>query len=173
MGRKSNEQKAKEEAAAKNKIAASSQPAKVAPSGNQSSNPTISQTVSDLAEARKLRPTKEQKREALIQEIRAEEANKTLDLLFSADNWAGLMRAPADTMLAVTGNDVWNIPDREMAVLSNNAALSARYFMIMDPKWIALTMLGFGLLNTYGTRTVKYILDAKREAKKEQENKKE
>lgn len=95
-------------------------------------------------------------------EKQAKELQKVLDNLYKPENFAPLMRAPADIMLAVTGDEVWNVGEKEMAVLSASAANTARYFLAADPKWIALTMFITALTTTYGSRTLMYMKKRKK-----------
>lgn len=95
-------------------------------------------------------------------ERQAKELQKVLDNLYKPENFAPLMRAPADIMLAVTGDDVWNIGEKELAVLSASAANTARYFLAADPKWIALTMFVTSISTIYGSRTLMYMRKRKK-----------
>lgn len=95
-------------------------------------------------------------------EKQAKELQKALDNLYKPENFAPLMRAPADIMLAITGDDIWNIGDKEMAVLSASAANTARYFLEANPKWIALTIFASAIMTSYGSRTVMYLRKRKK-----------
>ena len=95
-------------------------------------------------------------------EKQAKELQKVLDNLYKPENFAPLMRAPADIMLAVTGDDVWNIGEKELAVLSASAANTARYFLAADPKWIALTMFVTSISTIYGSRALLYMRKRKK-----------
>ena len=85
------------------------------------------------------------------------ELQKALENLYKPENFAPLMRAPADIMLAISGDELWNIGDKEMAVLSSGAANTARYFLAADPKWIALALFATAIATSYGSRTVMYM----------------
>lgn len=85
------------------------------------------------------------------------EIEKALDKLYSADFFAPLMRAPGDIMLGITGDSIWNIPDKEITILSGSAATCARYFMDLHPKWVALVIFVSALTATYGSRTAIYL----------------
>lgn len=85
------------------------------------------------------------------------ELQKALDNLYKPENFAPLMRAPADIMLAITGDELWDIKEKEMAVLSASAANTARYFLAADPKWIALTIFASAIMTSYGSRTILYL----------------
>lgn len=96
----------------------------------------------------------------------AKELAKALDKLYQPENFAPLIRAPADIMLAISGDKIWNMEDKEVAVLSASAANVARYFVAADPKWIALTIFASALFTSYGSRTVVYL---RRKQKEESE----
>lgn len=91
--------------------------------------------------------------------------NSELDKLFTGDNFRGLVRAPADLMLALTGNKIWDIPNDEIETLSTTGATCGRYFLSSDPKWLSLTLFSMAILTTYGTRAAIHL--AKKDGKKE------
>lgn len=91
--------------------------------------------------------------------------NAELDKLFTGDNFRGLVRAPADLMLALTGNKIWDLPNEEVETLSTTGATCGRYFLSSDPKWLSLTLFSMAILTTYGTRAAIHF--AKKEGKKE------
>lgn len=91
--------------------------------------------------------------------------NAELDKLFTGDNFRGLVRAPADLMLALTGNKIWDLPNEEVETLSTTGATCGRYFLSSDPKWLSLTLFSMAILTTYGTRAAIHL--AKRDGKKE------
>lgn len=91
--------------------------------------------------------------------------NEQLDKLFTGDNFRGIVRAPADLMLALTGNKIWDLPNDEVETLSTTGATCGRYFLSSDPKWLSLTLFSMAVLTTYGTRLGIHL--AKKDGKKE------
>lgn len=85
------------------------------------------------------------------------EMQKALEALYTPENFKGIVKAPADLMLAITGDSLWNLPDAEVATLATQSALAARYWMQADPKWVALTLFLFSVATTYGSRAMIHI----------------
>lgn len=103
-------------------------------------------------------------------ELEAEQQRlrQQFDKLYDPDAWEGIMSAPADIALAVTGEDIWNLSDKERKTLGIQASVTAQCFAVSDPKWLALTMLGISLTTVYVARTVQYFAE---KAQKESEKK--
>ena len=100
------------------------------------------------------------------------ELQAQFERLYDPRVWEGLVSAPADVALAITGDDVWRLEKAERETLAIQASVTARCFVISDPKWLALTMLGIGLATTYGMRMVEYYAKkAKEKADKENKEK--
>lgn len=93
-----------------------------------------------------------------------EEMTKALETLYDPKHWVGIVKAPADLMLALSGDDMWNLPKPEVDTLAAQSSLAARYFMATDPKWVALTLFAFSLATTYGTRAMLHIKKQRAEA---------
>lgn len=130
--------------------------------GNVAADAVASKAQARISQARKsdggkAAPEKVVSLQDKQNEKQAKELQKVLDNLYKPENFAPLMRAPADIMLAVTGDDVWNIGEKELAVLSASAANTARYFLAADPKWIALMMFVTSISTIYGSRTLMYM----------------
>jgi len=85
------------------------------------------------------------------------ELQAQFERLYDPVVWEGIVSAPADIALAVTGDDVFDLPEKEVKTLSVQASVTARCFMVADPKWLALTMLSISLLTIYGGRTMEYF----------------
>lgn len=135
--------------------------------GNVAADAVASKAQARISQARKsdggkAAPEKVVSLQDKQNEKQAKELQKVLDNLYKPENFAPLMRAPADIMLAITGDEVWNVGEKEMAVLSASAANTARYFLAADPKWIALTMFITALTTTYGSRTLMYMKKRKK-----------
>lgn len=77
-----------------------------------------------------------------------------LDSLFSPENFRALVRAPADIRLAVTGRKHWELKDSEVDSLAITASTSAKYFAVVDPKWLAVAMFATNAAMIYGSRIV-------------------
>lgn len=91
---------------------------------------------------------------------------KELDKVFNGDNFRGVVRAPADIMLAASGRKIWDIPDKEVQSAADLASLSAKGFVKTDPKWIAVILLSFSLLTMYGGRAGLHIKEVREEKKR-------
>ena len=88
---------------------------------------------------------------------------KELDKIFTPDNFRGVVRAPADLMLAASGRKIWDIPEKEIDTLATTGALTARNFVKTDPKWISLILFSMALLTTYGGRAGMHYQEVKKE----------
>jgi len=88
----------------------------------------------------------------------------TFERLYDPEVWEGVVCAPADTMLAVSGRALWSISDRERKTLSVTASMTARCFAVENPKWLALIMLSISLSQIYGTRAAMHFAEVKKEA---------
>jgi hypothetical protein len=97
--------------------------------------------------------TDEQKR---IQEI--------ADELSNHDYWDGLVRAPADIMLAKTGRAFWDIPDKEIKKISVPLAFSAKTLISLDPRIMLLILLVSNIGTVYGPRVMQELNARKQEA---------
>ena len=89
------------------------------------------------------------------------EMEKALAELYKPEHWRGICKAPGDFMMALSGDPMWDIPDREIDVLAAQSSLAARYFLATDPKWVALTLFAFAAATTYGTRAVLHLRKAR------------
>jgi hypothetical protein len=98
-------------------------------------------------------PTDEQKR---IAEIANELSNH--------DYWDGLVRAPADIMLAKTGHAFWDIPDKEIKKISVPLAFSAKTLISLDPRIMLLILLVSNIGTVYGPRVMQELNVRKQEA---------
>jgi hypothetical protein len=87
---------------------------------------------------------------------RQQELQQQFDRLYAPEVWEGIVAAPANVALAITGNEIWDIPEKEVKILSVQASVTARCFAVSDPKWLALSMLAVGLATTYGARIAEY-----------------
>lgn len=92
------------------------------------------------------------------------EVSQQLDKLFSPKVFRGVVRGPADVMLATTGDKLWDLPADEVDAMAETGAMTARFFMDVEPKWVALTLFSLTILNTYGMRAGQHYAKSKREA---------
>jgi hypothetical protein len=90
---------------------------------------------------------------------RRAEMQAQIDRLYDPEAWQGIVTAPANIALAVTGSDVWKIEKDEARTLAIQASATARCFMVSDPKWLALTMLSISIITIYGGRTMQYFAE--------------
>ena len=98
-------------------------------------------------------PTDDQKRIAEI-----------ADELSKPDYWEGLVRAPADYMLATTGHKHWDLPERDIKKIATPLAFSAKSFISLDPRIILLILLVSNIGTVYGPRVVQELNIRKSEA---------
>ena len=99
----------------------------------------------------------------------------TFERLYDPEVWEGVVCAPADTMLAMSGRAMWQISDRERKTLSVTASMTARCFAVDNPKWLALIMLSITLTQIYGTRAMMHMAELRKEreaAKRAEQEKK-
>ena len=94
-------------------------------------------------------------------ELRARQAEMQaqFDRLYDPIVWEGLVAAPANIALAITGSKVWDIPKDEIKSLSVQASVTARCFAVSDPKYLALSMLAISVITIYGGRTMQYFAE--------------
>lgn len=98
-------------------------------------------------------PTDEQKRVAEI-------ANE----LSKADYWEGLVRAPADYMLATTGHKHWDMQERDVKKIAVPLAFSAKSFIGLDPRYLLLILLISNIGTVYGPKIMQEYQIRKTEA---------
>lgn len=91
---------------------------------------------------------------------------KELDKIFSGDNFRGIVRAPADLMLAASGRRIWDIPEKEVQPAADLAAICAKGFVKTDAKWVAVILLSFSLMTMYGGRAGLHFSEVREEKKK-------
>ena len=143
---------------------------------NKSNNPAAAATKKAESRLKKARDNngKNQPAESPVNEVAKNNAelNKVLDELYSADNFRLLVRAPADVAMAITGDKVFDLPEKEVAAMASTGATAARYFTAGDPKYIALTMFLVTVATSYGSRSAVYFRN-KRKRSKPQEAKKD
>jgi len=83
--------------------------------------------------------------------------------LFSPATWRGVVSAPANTMLAISGRKLWNLSDTEIDSLATPAAAAAKVFLQVDPKWVVLTLLMINVSTIYGARIVAHVREVNEE----------
>lgn len=88
---------------------------------------------------------------------------KEVDKLFTAKNFKGVVRAPADLMLATTGRRIWNMPDAEAEALAETGSMCAKQFVKADAKWLALILFSTSLITTYGGRAMMHMQEVRKE----------
>lgn len=96
----------------------------------------------------------------------ADEISRELEKLYSPDNFRGIVKAPADIMALATGSKVWELQKDEIDTLSVNASLTAKYFLVTDPKWVALTMLAISVTTIYGGRVAMHLAEKRKHVEK-------
>lgn len=86
------------------------------------------------------------------------------DELSKPEYWDGLVRAPADYMLATTGHKHWDLSDRDVRKIAVPLAFSARSFISLDPRIMLLILLVSNIGTVYGPRVVQELNLRKQEA---------
>lgn len=92
-----------------------------------------------------------------------------MELFYRPEAFRGLVRAPADIAMAMTGSKRFDLSKEEIETLSINAAMTTQLFGVVNPKWMALTLFSLSILTIYGTRTSLYFLDKRQEKKSKEE----
>jgi hypothetical protein len=150
----------------------SSDPSAPKSDGVASADPTIDkakETIADFREGKRGRPkkSKESKPDPLSEaqaKIQVE-----LNRLYSPENWKAIVRAPADLRLALTGREHWNLSDREVQTLAETASTAAQYWLVADPKYLALTLLMFNIATIYGARIALDVAQSRRDKRSKKE----
>ena len=141
---------------------------------NDTTDSVIHKAAKTVSKAR-MKQTTEGETEAAPDKKKADKSMqdlaRELDKLFSPAHFRGIVRAPADLMLATSGRRIWDLPAAEVDTLATTGSTCARYFLMTDPKWLALTLFSMSILTTYGTRTALHIKESR--AEKRAEHKKE
>lgn len=89
--------------------------------------------------------------------------------MFKPEAWAPLMSLPADAMLALTGNDWWNVKESERVAMGATASCAARFLVTQHPRTLAVIMVSAAVLSVYAPRILKEA--ASRRPKKEEKQK--
>ena len=89
----------------------------------------------------------------------------TFEKLYDPQVWEGVVCAPADTMLAISGRPLWKISDKERQTLAVTSSMTARCFAVENPKWLALIMLSITIAQIYGTRAAMHMAEVNAEKK--------
>ena len=95
----------------------------------------------------------------------AEQAEK-LERLYTGESFEPLVRLPMDIPLAITGNPIFAMEEKEIKTLSVSCAETAKYFVKTDPRWLVLGLFLTNALMIYGGRSMTYFYE-KAQAKKE------
>lgn len=96
-----------------------------------------------------------------------------LEKLFASEVWEMVVRAPADVMLATTGNAArWNLGDKEVKSLAVTASNAARYTLAVDPRLLAVIMFAITGTSIYLPRAIAQIAESRGKKKKENNSEK-
>lgn len=95
------------------------------------------------------------------------EIQRQLDQLYSPENFKGLVRAPADIAMAVTGSKHFNLSDKEVETLATTGSATMRFWTTANPKYLSLILFSFSVITIYGTRTVMYFQEKRMQRKQE------
>ena len=85
----------------------------------------------------------------------AHQTRVMLDKLFDPKLWGPLIAMPADSMLALTGHEHWNLSQVERDTLGATASTAAQYLGIENPKTLAVSLLLVNLAMVYAPRAIK------------------
>ena len=121
--------------------------------------------VDDLAEEVKKYRKKKTKKQIKIEDI--EETAKQLEALFQPEQFQALVALPGETLFALTGWENWLLLKEEKAILAASASACAKYWLTIDPKYVALILFGFNFAQVYGSRYIAYSAEQKKNAKAE------
>jgi hypothetical protein len=81
-----------------------------------------------------------------------------LEQLFQPSQWRGIVAGPGQALHVLTGWEKWELEKDEIDTLAVGAANTARFFMAVHPKWVALSLFSVALLQSYGSRTAAYFM---------------
>lgn len=121
-------------------------------SGKTAADTVVSQAKESISKRKRGRPTTADKTKLADAEKLAMVAE--LEKIFSPEQWKGLVGAPADMALSITGREHWKLSEAERNTMAASVSNAARYFMHTDPKWIVLTLCLFNIGTIYGGRLV-------------------
>ena len=97
--------------------------------------------------------------------------HEQLDKLFEPKVWESVVSAPADVMLALTGNAHWNLSDKEKQILATTGSKVAQtYLDSLNPKHIILILFGFNVAVIYGGRFMREMRIRADRRKKQTDN---
>lgn len=85
----------------------------------------------------------------------AHQTRVMLDKLFDPKLWGPLIAMPADSMLALTGHEHWNLSTVERDTLGATASTAAQYLGIENPKTLAISLLLINVAMVYAPRAIK------------------
>jgi len=108
--------------------------------------------------------TEERKRDRKIRDARAK-VDAEVKRLFAPENWEAMVRAPADLAMAVTSDKCFNMSDAEVKTLSQTCATAASYFIVTDPKYLALIMFSVNFATVYGGMIAQHVNNRKKDKK--------
>jgi hypothetical protein len=86
------------------------------------------------------------------------ELSEAAKKMFDPDAWRAIVRAPFALGKVVTGRECWELEKKQEDTLATSTAMTAEYFMNVDPKYVALTICMF---NWSVVLTEKYAANAK------------
>lgn len=86
------------------------------------------------------------------------ELSEAAKKLFDPDAWRAIVRAPFALGKVVTGRECWELEKKQEDTLATSTAMTAEYFMNVDPKYVALTICMF---NWSVVLTEKYAANAR------------
>lgn len=139
-----------------------------APAAGTPSSPSSSASAS-IIEGRKTRADAGRPRGPRGEKLTPDQAAVAASFaeLYRPEVWEGIVCAPADTMLSVSGRKLWDVSPRERTTLSVTAGMTAKCFAVENPKWLALAMLCITVSQIYGTRIALHMAERADEKKKE------
>lgn len=143
------------------------------PSADGATPPAPDSASAAIIQGRKQRRSKQTPTGSRGEELSPSQTQmaQAFDELYRPETWEGIVCAPADTMLALSGRKLWEVSPPERKTLSTHAALTAKCFAVENPKWLALTMLAISIAHIYGARTVQHMAERRAEKEREQEEK--
>ena len=119
--------------------------------------------INELAE--EIKKHRKKKRQIKVEDV--EEKARALEALFQPDQFESLISLPGETLFALTGWEPWLLSQKEKSILATSASSCAKYWLAIEPKYVALLLFGFQFAQIYGTRYLSYTAEQKKNAKAE------
>ncbi len=71
------------------------------------------------------------------------QAVEQIKKMFNPDAWRAIVKAPFALGQAITGRKCWELEKDKEDTLAVSTAMTAEYFLVTDPKWVAVSICAF------------------------------